>query len=64
MWILVLWLGGVPLIAAGLFVNSAATLASGSWMLFAGSLLMLRNMTQLLMPRRETAGRPAVRPIT
>jgi hypothetical protein len=59
-WILVFWFGGVPLIAVGLFVNDAAMLASGSWMMLAGSLLMLRNMTQILMPRRETDGRRAV----
>ena len=47
------WSCGVPLIAAGLFVNSPATLASGAWLLLAGSLLMSRNLFALLFPWRQ-----------
>jgi hypothetical protein len=36
-WIFFAWLCGVPLVAAGLFVTSATTLASGAWLLFAGT---------------------------
>jgi hypothetical protein len=61
----VAWLAGVPLVAAGLFVNQAAVLASGAWLLFAGSLLMSINLFLVLSPRqRQRAGvlqgRPAL----
>jgi hypothetical protein len=35
------WLGGVPLVAAGFFVNSTGLLASGAWLLLCASVLML-----------------------
>jgi hypothetical protein len=34
------WLAGVPLVAAGFFVNDATVLASGAWLLFAGAVMM------------------------
>jgi hypothetical protein len=46
------WLAGVPLVAAGLFVNVPAALAAGAWLLFAGSLLMLFDLFRLLAPRQ------------
>jgi len=50
-WIFLAWLCGVPLIAAGLFVTSATTLASGAWLMFAGTLLMSVNLAVSLSGR-------------
>jgi hypothetical protein len=60
-----MWLVGVSLVAAGFFVNGAAVLASGAWLLFAASLLMSLDLFLLLSPRqRQRAGvlqgRPAL----
>jgi hypothetical protein len=59
LWIFLAWLGGVPLVALGFFLDSPVMLASGSWALFAGVLLMLRDLTRTFLPRRATARRSA-----
>lgn len=45
------WVAGVPLAAAGFFVNHAGLLASGAWLLFAGVVLMSFNLARLLAAR-------------
>ena len=58
-----MWLVGVPLVAAGFFVNGAAVLSSGAWLLFAASLLMWLDVFLLLSPRqRQRAGALRRRP--
>ncbi len=47
------WSCGVPLVAAGLFVNNAEMLALGAWVLFGGSLLMSQHLFAILFPRRQ-----------
>ena len=52
-WIFYAWLAGVPLVAAGLFLNIPTVLAAGGWVLFAGTLLMSRNLLALLFPKQR-----------
>jgi len=42
------WCLGVPLVAAGFFVNSTGALTTGAWLLGAASLLMLDDLIRLL----------------
>jgi len=49
--IFLVWLFGVPLVAAGFFIDRAPLVASGAWLLFAGSLLMLVNLMVLVRGR-------------
>ncbi len=58
-----MWFVGVPLVAAGFFVNEAAILASGAWLLFAASLLMSLDLFLLLSPlKKQRAGALRRRP--
>jgi hypothetical protein len=59
------WLAGVPLVAAGLFINEAVVLASGAWLLSGASLLMSLDLFLLMVPcQTQRAGvlqrRPAL----
>ena len=52
----VTWLVGVPLAATGLFVNNATILAFGTWLLFAGALLLSLDLVVLLSPSWARTG--------
>jgi hypothetical protein len=47
------WLGGVPAVGAGLFVNAPMVLAAGAWLLFGAVVLAAIDAVMIVGPRRQ-----------